>query len=465
MRFKEFKIFREAAEGVYVAIGDSHAVQVAIMGGKSWRNLAVGGASSKGTHPKIQEMLGNISKIPKGSVVLISLGANDTANAMVPGKPSRTASSIAADVAAVVERVKAQGPSKVVFLLFPNGPGRGSKDAKFYGGEFQDQVRAAIKSAVSVPIIDINGKPLYDGVHAGNSTYREVAREVMGMAKPSASGQGTTPEPSAGNNKTDTKQDDKEAQPLKQIEVPMGRVGPEIADIQKVLVALGYELPKYGIDGIRGAETSGAIRAFQKDNDLKVDGDPGPETVGKLNDILKSKPELSKKLTKSTVGDVKSRTPDRAIGNYTGSAGAGVGETGSAKEAMEFFISKGWTPAQAAGIVGNLQAESGPNLKTNLPGDGGLAYGIAQWHPDRQANFKRAYGKDIREAGFKEQLAFVQWELENTERKAAAMLRKAKTPEQAAWVFDEYYERSSGAHRQKRINNALALAPRTTSIA
>jgi hypothetical protein len=242
-------------------------------------------------------------------------------------------------------------------------------------------------------------------------------------------------------------------------------VGREIADIQKVLVALGYGLPKYGIDGIRGAETSGAIRAFQKDNNLKVDGDPGPETVGKLNDILKSKPDLANKLIKSTVSDVKSRVPDRAIGNYKGDASAGVGETGSAREAVQFFISKGWTPAQAAGIVGNLQAESGPNLKTNAIGDGGRAYGIAQWHPDRQANFQRAYGKNIREAGFKEQLAFVQWELENTERKAAAMLRRTETPQQAAWAFDEYYERSSGAHRQKRINNALALAPRTTSIA
>ena len=469
MRFKEFKIINEAQSGVYVAIGDSHAHAVAQTGGKSWLNLAVPGASSKGTHPKIQQMLGNISKIPKGSVVLVALGANDTANAMaalVNKRKPRDPSSIAADVAGVIDRVKAQGPSKIVFLLFPNGPGRGPKGsgAEFYGGKYQDDVRAAIKSSVGVPIIDINGKPLYDGVHAGPGTYREVAREVMDMAKPS-SGQSTTPVPSTTGSDSNTKQDDKEAQPLTQIEVPSGRVGPEIADIQKVLVALGYELPKYGIDGIRGSETSGAVRAFQKDNGLAVDGDPGPETVGKLNDILKSKPELSKKLVKSTTGDVKSRVPDRELGNYTGDAGSGVGETGSAREAVQFFISKGWTPAQAAGIVGNLQAESGPNLKTNSIGDGGKAYGIAQWHPDRQANFKRAYGKDIREAGFKEQLAFVQWELENTERKAAAMLRKAETPQQAAWAFDEYYERSSGAHRQKRINNALALAPRTPSIA
>lgn len=155
-------------------------------------------------------------------------------------------------------------------------------------------------------------------------------------------------------------------------------------------------------------------------------------------------------------------TPNEPSAAYS-TQGPGVGETGSAKQAVQYFISKGWTPAQAAGIVGNLQAESGADLKTNAVGDGGQAYGIAQWHPDRQAKFKRAFGKDIRQAGFKEQLAFVQWELENSEANAAAQLKKAKTPQQAAAAFDQYYERSSGAHRGKRIANALALAPTSSS--
>lgn len=310
MRFVEFKVIKEAQEATYVAIGDSHAAQVAVMGGRSWLNLAVGGASSKGTHPKIQEMLGNISKIPKGSVVLVSLGANDTANAMTAGKPSRTPSSIAADVAAVIGRVNAQGPSKVVFLLFPNGPGRGSKDAKFYGGEFQDQVRAAIRSAVGVPIIDINGKPLYDGIHAGNSTYREVASEVMRMAKPASVAAPTT---AAGTSTTSgiSPKPAAEGNQFGDIQVPTTRREPAIADIQKFLTALAKSqgkpnpLPRHGIDGIRGRETTMAVMLFQRDNGLEVDGDPGPETVGKINAIIKSKPDIFKGITKSTDADVK----------------------------------------------------------------------------------------------------------------------------------------------------------------
>jgi len=152
---------------------------------------------------------------------------------------------------------------------------------------------------------------------------------------------------------------------------------------------------------------------------------------------------------------------NKKIPSTVGRPSAGVAATGNAKDAVKFFMSKGWTKEQAAGIVGNLQAESGANLRTNAVGDGGRAYGLAQWHPDRQAKFKRAFGKDIRSAGFQEQLAFVQWEFEHDERKAAAEIRKTTTAKAAAAAMDQYYERSSGAHRAVRIANANNLATST----
>ena len=89
------------------------------------------------------------------------------------------------------------------------------------------------------------------------------------------------------------------------VDVPKGRRGTEVADVQKSLIALGYPLPKHGVDGIRGPETVDAVKKFQTDNGLTVDGDPGPATVAKLNDVLKSKPDVASKLTKSTPADVK----------------------------------------------------------------------------------------------------------------------------------------------------------------
>jgi Putative peptidoglycan binding domain/Transglycosylase SLT domain len=92
---------------------------------------------------------------------------------------------------------------------------------------------------------------------------------------------------------------------------PNGRVGPEVADIQKALLALGIATSddlgnlgrnKDGVDGIRGPLTSAAIKKFQTQAGIRVDGDPGPETVGALNKTLADHPEI--KFTKSTEDDV-----------------------------------------------------------------------------------------------------------------------------------------------------------------
>lgn len=152
-----------------------------------------------------------------------------------------------------------------------------------------------------------------------------------------------------------------------------------------------------------------------------------------------------------------------AFGGNIGGGGMGRADPGSEREAMDFFMSRGWTKEQSAGIVGNLIAES--SLKTNNVGDGGRAYGLAQWHPDRQERFKRIYGKDIRESSFKEQLAFVDWELNNAESKAGNLLRMSSDAGQAAAIVDQYYERSAGFHRQKRINTANRLSGGQVSTA
>ncbi len=119
----------------------------------------------------------------------------------------------------------------------------------------------------------------------------------------------------------------------------------------------------------------------------------------------------------------------------------------------------GWTPAQAAGIAGNLQHESG-GFNPQASGDGGKAYGLAQWHPDRQAEFKNKYGKDIRGSSIDEQLAFVNYELtQGLEKPAGDKIRAAKTAEQAALATRQFYERANPAfaHDDTRIKNAQNL--------
>ena len=143
-----------------------------------------------------------------------------------------------------------------------------------------------------------------------------------------------------------------------------------------------------------------------------------------------------------------------ATGGAAAYSGPGVSATGSAKETIDYFTGKGWTKAQAIGITANLEVES--SFKTNAVGDGGKAYGIAQWHPDRQAEFKKKYNKDIREATFQEQLDFVNHELTSgSERIAGAKIKEAKSASDAAAAVDQYYERSDGKARQSRMNLAI----------
>jgi len=84
--------------------------------------------------------------------------------------------------------------------------------------------------------------------------------------------------------------------------VPRGSRGPEWADLQKALVALGYNLPQHGVDGISGPETKAAIKKFETDNKLTIDGSADDEMIQLLNKMVKDK---NIRFKKSTEADVK----------------------------------------------------------------------------------------------------------------------------------------------------------------
>lgn len=223
-------------------------------------------------------------------------------------------------------------------------------------------------------------------------------------------------------------------------------------------------------------------------------------SVSPINNVVASAPKVTPASAASSAASKEKSTIEKVIttaGDFVGSAAAGnygvskwgmdavqptrtqtvanapsvpsptkvesgsASGTGSAKEAMDFFLSKGWTKEQASGLVGNLIVESGnfaPDVVSGKrTGDNGAAVGIAQWHPDRQQKFQKLYGKPLKGSSFQEQLEFIQWELMNDEKNAGLALKSANTAEQAAFIVDKYYERSSGAHLQKRMGEAVAL--------
>lgn len=121
-----------------------------------------------------------------------------------------------------------------------------------------------------------------------------------------------------------------------------------------------------------------------------------------------------------------------------------------ANMALDYFQKQGWTKEQAAGIVGNLMAESTLNtgaLNAGDGADGSNSIGIAQWNSDRAKNLK-AFAEqnhtDWRDFGT--QLAFVQHELTHTESGAASLLKNARDVKSATEAMI-MYERPAGSDR------------------
>jgi hypothetical protein len=109
----------------------------------------------------------------------------------------------------------------------------------------------------------------------------------------------------------------------------------------------------------------------------------------------------------------------------------------NARSAFEYYVSQGLTPVQAAGIVGNLQGESGQGLNPNAVNrgdgrDGSDSIGIGQWNSTRAQALKEfAAAKGVPWNDFNTQLEFLHQELKGPERGAYDRLMAAKTPEEA----------------------------------
>lgn len=145
------------------------------------------------------------------------------------------------------------------------------------------------------------------------------------------------------------------------------------------------------------------------------------------------------------------------VAQYGATIAQPVNQSAARDEALKFFTSNdggNWSPEQAAGIVANLEAESG--FKHTAIGDSGKAFGIGQWHPDRQAKFKQKFGKDIRQSSYQEQLAFVNWELNNNESSAGKKLRQSSTANQAGAIVSRYYERPAAVEAEARKRSSIA---------
>lgn len=142
------------------------------------------------------------------------------------------------------------------------------------------------------------------------------------------------------------------------------------------------------------------------------------------------------------------------------------------EKAYQHFISLGYSPEASAGIVGNLLYES--NLNTTAEGDkgykGGSSFGIAQFRGERLNRLKSMYGKDWN--NFDNQLQFVEWELNNTHKKAGNLLRNTTDVHYAGQVFSDYYEIPAKKYNQnpdrrnkvEQVYQTLVVTPQNKNV-
>lgn len=148
-----------------------------------------------------------------------------------------------------------------------------------------------------------------------------------------------------------------------------------------------------------------------------------------------------------------------------GSPGETIGTSSAAitfpndETSYDYFIGKGLTPVQAAGIVGNLDQESGDD-----PGavqSGGPGRGIAQWSvggrwdtdaSDNAAWYAGAHGQNVETLDL--QLDFVWYELTTFSTYGLAALRTKTNVTDATTTFETDFEGCGECDSTKRITYA-----------
>jgi hypothetical protein len=134
------------------------------------------------------------------------------------------------------------------------------------------------------------------------------------------------------------------------------------------------------------------------------------------------------------------------------------GQNVTPEYAIQYFMDRGMSRAEAAGLESQINSES--HGKANAVGDSGHAYGLIQWHEDRQANFKKQYGHDIQHSTADEQLSFIVHELmAGTERAAQKKIAAAPDARSAAEAASRYFVRPADVEGEarKRGNYAAML--------
>lgn len=366
---KVLDIITESSTPQIYSIGDSHAVAVATAG--KFINLATNGRSTMDSANSAA-----IDQVTPGSTVVLSAGANDMLN---PNKQQ-----VVNHINGLIGKLE-QKKCKVFYILFAE------TDSPKYAKD-RNQLRQLVKTSLpsGVEVIDMGKLSVSsgDGIHAPMSWYAASAKQVKAGA--SSSPAKVSQAPQVATDKT------AEAAGAKgSLQVPSSLWhGEDTRAIQQALIDLGYQLPKHGADSYFGPETANVVRKFQKEHGLKVDGQPGPETVGKLNSLAGKKSDTTvPPATRSMQSpDAKKDIPKQGAMVTPGPAKSKGGRNIVDKGDISAYLkSKRMSGNHRIGILANIAGESSFNSAVINPNDKGKrSIGLFQHRAERADSLEAA---------------------------------------------------------------------------
>ena len=103
-----------------------------------------------------------------------------------------------------------------------------------------------------------------------------------------------------------------------------GAEGADVKQLQRYLIQLGYDLGRWGADGEFGDATELAVKAFQRDHELGVDGQYGPKSHAAMLEALEAdEPEAEQRYVAIEGGNCYVRTAPNTDGKILGVAHRG----------------------------------------------------------------------------------------------------------------------------------------------
>jgi len=128
-----------------------------------------------------------------------------------------------------------------------------------------------------------------------------------------------------------------------------GSTGEDVQQLQQALMDLGYNVG--AVDGQFGSETESAVKAFQRDRELTVDGIVGEITWLNIDESDTSNPTVKKGSTGNPVRRVQKRL---TLGGYDTGGVDGIFGAATESAVKRFQEDQGLTPD---GIVGSMAWE------------------------------------------------------------------------------------------------------------